>query len=60
MPKEKLKKVGKVKLTQYEYSQGYSYLFEEFGPIIQIWKQEKLDEMISDFWIQNGKKSIDD
>lgn len=57
---ETLIKVGKVMLTKAEYSQGYTHLYDEFGPIIQIWTEDKLHEMISNFWIQNGKKPVDE
>lgn len=57
---EKVKKVGKVMLTQFEISQAYTYLYEEFGPIIQIWTEERLNQMISDFWIDNGKEPVDE
>ena len=44
MAKENLKLIGKVKLTQYEISLAYSHLYDEFGPIIQIWTEEKKNQ----------------
>lgn len=55
MSNEKTKKVGKLKLTEFEISQAYTHLYEEFGPIVQIWTQDKLDDMICEFWLHNGK-----
>lgn len=60
MDNKETKLVGKVLLTDSEISEGFSYLYEEFGPIVSAWSKEKQSNELSKYWISQGKKDMTD
>lgn len=57
---EKLIRVGNLELTKYEISQAYSYLYEENGPIVESWSQERKEKLVCAYWIDKGKVPVDE
>lgn len=58
MANKETKLIGRVLLTESEVSEGYSYLYDEYGPTIQLWSKEKQIEELSKYWISQGKKDM--
>lgn len=55
MGKEVKQLIEDVELTNKEVSEAITYLLEEHGPVFQIWKQEKKNKEIANYW-KNKKK----
>lgn len=50
--------INKVLITKKEYSEAMTFLYEEYGPIIQIWNEERKNEAISNYWLDRGKEDV--
>ena len=58
MDNKETKLVGSVLLTDSEISEGFSYLYDEFGPIVSAWLKEKQTVELSKYWLSQGKKDM--
>lgn len=52
------KLVGKVLITEEEVSEAFSYLYDECGPTIQLWSDERKETEISNYWLDRGKADM--
>ena len=53
-----VKLVGKVLITKEEVSEAFSYLYDEYGPTIQLWEHDRKETEISNYWLDRGKPDM--
>ena len=56
--KEEVKLIGKVLITEEEVSEAFSYLYDKYGPTIQLWSDERKTEEVSNYWLDRGKPDM--
>ena len=58
MSKKETKLIGNVLLTKDEVQEAFSYLFDEYGPSIQLWTTDRQTKEISNYWLDRGKENM--